>query len=148
VVPIAPLGGNPFLAGDLSPEERGRRTAAARMACERLTQFEIPAGGDRATRDLIELCRREGIGLVLLLTPEGEAYRSWYPPYARPLLDGYCATLLRETGVTVIDARDWLAEEDFVDSHHADRRGAVAFSRRLGTDVLGPLIQGRIPTPR
>ena len=49
-----------------------------------------------------------------------------------PLIDAYLAGLSRDYGVAVIDARTWVAEDGFFDSHHLLPAGASTFSRRLG----------------
>ncbi len=40
----------------------------------------------------------------------------------------------------VVDARGWLTDADLYDDHHPLRRGAVEFTRRLGRDVIAPLV--------
>jgi hypothetical protein len=102
---------------------------------------------DRATRELLEFCRGQGIEVVLVLTPEGRTFQSWYSPESRRRVDAYCDALSRAYGVPLIDARDWLDDADFTDSHHVNARGAEAFTLRLGRDVLQPLVDGRLPRP-
>jgi hypothetical protein len=46
--------------------------------------------------------------------------------------------------VPVVDARTWLDDDDFTDSHHPLQRGAEKFTRRLGRELLEPLVQGRL----
>lgn len=143
----APLGG-PFGAGPLGggadPAEARRRTDFARIQyLSTLQRFHIAATADRPTRHLVEWCRREGIPLLFYLAPEGSEFRSWYSADARAQINDYCARLRREYGVTVIDARTWLPDEYFIDSHHTVPRGAVAFTERFGAEVLGPLVRGQ-----
>jgi hypothetical protein len=99
---------------------------------------------DRAMRELLELCRGQGIAVALLLTPEGSAFQSWYSPEARRCVDDYCDALSREYGVPLIDGRDWLDDTAFADSHHVTLGGAAAFTLRLGREVLQPLIDGKL----
>jgi hypothetical protein len=104
---------------------------------------------DKALRELLDLCRAEGIPVVLLLSPEGPAFQSWYSPHARRLLDQYCTARAREYQVPLMDARSWLDERDFLDSHHVCLPGAENFTLRLGTEVLGPLVAGLVhPVPK
>ena len=99
----------------------------------------------RAFDDLLALCRREDIPAAVVWMPESSEFRSWYPESARRLVADYCTDLSRQHGVRVIDARDWLRDEDFLDAHHALPPGAAAFTRRLGEQVLCPLVQGTLP---
>jgi hypothetical protein len=123
-------------------------TGCLEAACQgyypALQHFRIVDISDRAVRELITLCRQEGIGLTLLLTPEGKIFQSWYSPAARQLIDRYCQELSRTYDVSLVDARDWLGEEQFVDSHHTRVSGAEAFTRRLGSDVLQPFVEDRL----
>jgi hypothetical protein len=95
-------------------------------------------------RDLAELCQREHIELVLLLTPEGPTFQSWCSAESRRRYDDYCAGFCREFRIPLVDARDWMKEEDFVDSHHLLLPGAEKFTRRLGRDVLEPMVAGKL----
>jgi hypothetical protein len=144
---LTPLGGDDFwlLETALSPEEASWRTAMVRDTYyDQFQNFHVDARGDRATRELLDLCRRERVTVALLLTPEASVYRSWYSASARVEVDAYLARIGREYGVSVIDARTWLADSDFTDSHHPLKRGAEAFTKRLGRDLLEPLVQGRL----
>ena len=82
-----------------------------------------------------------------MLSPESSEFRGWYPEAARARIDSYCDELRRDYGVRVIDARSWVADEDFIDGHHALPRGAATFTHRLGRDVLQPLVAGKLPPP-
>jgi hypothetical protein len=101
---------------------------------------------DWATRELIRTCRREGIALTLIFLPENSALRSWYPPAARAVVDGYLAQLEHDYGVPIVDARTWLDDHCFGDFCHLMPPGAEAFSARLGRDVLRPMVAGE-PLP-
>jgi hypothetical protein len=146
---IGPLGGHLDLFGpDLDPARIQRYTEAARNDYSpRLRDIRVADISDRALRELIGLCRSEGIDLVLMLTPEGGSFRSWYSPQSRERINAYCDALRREYGVPLIDARDWLDDADFFDSHHVTLRGAEAFTRRCADEVFRPLVEGRLPAP-
>src|SRR5262249_19735689 len=129
----------------LDANEVRRRTNATRAIYFPLLQdFHVAAISDRATREFLDLCRQEGIRVALLLTPEGSEFQSWYPPDAWPRLTTYCADLAREYGVPVVNARDWLSDGDFSDSHHALLPAAETYTRRLGREVLQPLLAGEL----
>ncbi len=120
-----------------TPAERRELTADARRRYFRkLQNFRVAAGADRALRDLLRLCRGQGIGVVLFLMPEASEFRDWYPPAAERRLSDYLDCLRRDYGTAIIDARGWIADDDFWDSHHLLRGGAVAFTERFGAEVL------------
>jgi hypothetical protein len=53
----------------------------------------------------------------------------------------------KEFGAAVLDAREWMPEEDFADSHHLLAPGGRRFSVRLAEEHLLPLLRrsGRPP---
>lgn len=117
---------------------------AAREYVPRLQHFAIADRPDRALRDLLALCRREGITAALFIMPEGSEFRSWYSPAVNAAIGTYLARLSREAGVPLIDARTWIEDDlSFVDSHHLFPRGAAAFTRRFEREALQPLLEGR-----
>jgi hypothetical protein len=48
---------------------------------------------------------------------------------------------MREFGVAVVDARRWLADEEFEDGHHPLLAGQRAFTDRLYREVLVALVR-------
>ena len=101
--------------------------------------------GGRCCADFHELVaqvQRDGVQVVLVVMPEGSEFRSWYKPgdfgQVWELLDKMRA----ELGIQVIDAHEWLAEDDFLDSHHPNPPGGAKFTARLG-EYLVPLLHGR-----
>jgi hypothetical protein len=72
------------------------------------------------------------------LTPESSEFRGSYSPAAVRLVDDYCGGLGREYGVPVVDARDWLPDEAFVDSHHVVRTWARPYTERLAREAVVP----------
>ncbi len=102
----------------------------------RLNPFQVTTVPDRAVRELLDLCRREKIGVRLLLMPEDSLFRSWYPPATHARLRAYLAALTQAYGVTVIDARTWVPDGQFVDGHHLLPAGAAVFTERFGRELL------------
>jgi len=129
-------------------EEPVKNPAAFEVArntyVEELKHFDIAPMQDRALRDLIALCRQEGIPTVLYLMPEGRLFQSWYVPATRACIDSYLTRLSQECNVPIVDARNWMADDYFLDSHHLDRRGATRFTRRFGEEVIPYLLQDRL----
>jgi hypothetical protein len=136
LLPIpGPLGGGPYLA-PVTPEESAKRTAA------QLAWFDdyqtipfIHHTADAATRALIETCRNRNIRLAFVRTPESGTFRAACGPDGRSRYDAWVAGLVREYGVRVIDASDWLPDDQFVDGHHPTTTGADAFTARLVQEV-------------
>jgi hypothetical protein len=105
-----------------------------------LTHFQ--PGRCEALRELLTSCLADGVRPVLLVTPEGPAYRSWYAPETWPTIQAWLDEIHREYGVEVINAREWLdKEEDFADSHHLLPQGAERFSERLGREYMLPALK-------
>jgi len=123
---------------------------ARREYAPALQAFRVTEVADRAVRDLLELCRREGIPVLFVLAPEGREFQSWYPSAARAALEAYLTDLCRAWQVPLVDARSWVEDERFADGHHVLPAGAEVFSGRLGREVLRPLLEGERwvpPTP-
>jgi len=102
--------------------------------------FRVGAGPRAALREALALCRAEGVPAALVLMPEGPAFRSWYGAGAWPRVRGLLEGLGREFGARVIDARCWMPEDAFSDSHHLLSDGATAFTRRFGAEAVAPLL--------
>jgi hypothetical protein len=116
----------------------GQRRAlefARRQYAAPLDHFHITAVADRAVREMLTLCRQESIAAMLVLMPEGSAFQSWYAPAARAEIDGYLDAVSREYHVPLVDARSWLPDTAFFDSHHLHPDGATAFTQRFGREI-------------
>jgi len=128
--------------GDADPTPERRRRWLAKLEPSYSLQFS--AGSDQILRRLLALCREKAIPVVLCLMPEGDEFRRRYDPASLAALDAYFARLIRECGIGFVDARRWIAEEDFIDSHHLLRRGARWYTERLGREVIRPLVAGEL----
>jgi hypothetical protein len=118
------------------PERYRRDAVEARRAYEPfLTGFRLGGPSCRALQAMLERCRQEAIPTALVLMPETAEFRRWYSPAAWEQVQTYLAGLSREYGAPLINAREWVADEDFIDTQHLLPRGAEVFSRRLGQDV-------------
>lgn len=136
ITPPGRFGGPPRLDEELTPEDRALRIAGQEgMHGPAAQEMKVPPGADRAIRDTLQRCRDRGIAAVLLLAPEGRAFRKLYDPDRLRQFESYLAEVAREHGARLIDARDWLTDDDFADSHHPLRRGAVKFTERLVREV-------------
>ncbi len=108
-----------------------------------LAKFETRERPDRALRATLDLCHREQIEATVVFLPEGDLFRKCYPPEALTKIDVYLDRLRRDYGVAVIDARDWVAEAAFMDSHHLFPEGAARFTARLGAAMTSPQVVGQ-----
>ncbi len=106
----------------------------------RLSKFAIRPTPDRALRDVLDLCRREGLRAAVVVLPEGDGFRALYPPAALRQIDEYLVRLAAD--VPVIDSRRWVGDDGFADGHHLLPAGASAFTARLARDALTPLLRG------
>jgi hypothetical protein len=129
-------------ADEADPDPRGIELARATYA-GMLADFHLQPSQDRALRDLLTLCRDEGIPVLLYLMPEGSRFQAWYPPAVRSAIEAYLLRLGEEFAVPIVDARNWVPDEYLWDTHHLDARGARMFSCRFGTDVLPAFFRGR-----
>jgi hypothetical protein len=127
------------------PEQFARELEGTRRAIQPLVaeRFRISPVADKALRSLLDECRARRIRTALFLMPEHSAMRGWYLSSTRATERAYLGRLRDEYGVPVIDAREWLADEDFVDSCHLLPRGARHFSERFGRVVYRPLLAGQ-----
>lgn len=121
---------------EVTPEQRERYTAFALDSYrDAAADFRPDPRPVRALHDLLALCRQNRIPVVLIVPPEGPRFRALYAPAALPVIRAFLADLRRESGTTVIDARDWMAEDDFWDSHHLLPSGARAYTDRLAREL-------------
>jgi hypothetical protein len=113
-----------------------------------LADFHLGGNACQALRDLLELCHREGISTALVMMPEGAEFRGLYPPGVWGQVQVFLDSLTREFGIPLINAREWIPDGDFSDSHHLRPHGATVFTGRLSGEVLGALrgpAKGRSP---
>jgi hypothetical protein len=131
----------------VSDADRARLTEHYhKVYAPRLARFAIRPTPDRALRDLLATCRREGIRAAVVVLPEGDGFRALYPPEALRRVDAYLDRLAAEERVPVVDARNWVGDEGFSDGHHLLPAGATAFTERLAREALAPLLHGE-PAP-
>jgi hypothetical protein len=91
--------------------------------------------------ELLRDCRRDGVRVAVVIPPEGSTFRAWYPPAVQAELVAFQDRLRKEFGATVLDARDWLPDEAFVDSHHVVRTWAKPYTERLVREAVVPALR-------
>jgi hypothetical protein len=131
----------------LGPEEFAQKLEHARQVTQPdLEGLAFKPGTDWAIHELLRECREHGSKVALFFNPEHSGLRSWYSPQAWERVQSYFLGLAGEFNVPVIDARDWVPDEGFVDFCHLLPCGADLFSARFGREVLRLLVEGR-PLP-
>ncbi len=94
-----------------------------------------------ALRALLAYCRSEHIPTAVVLMPESQAFQSLYPAGLQGDLVALLSGLQRDYELqAMIDARDWVGDNDFLDAHHLRAAGARAFTERFGREALPPLL--------
>jgi hypothetical protein len=126
----------------LTREDMERFRAVSRLYIPSLGGFRLGRGPTRAMRDLLACCRHEHIPVVLVVTPESTEFRTWYSAACQAQTDRLLAELCATYGAKAIDARRWLADEDFADGHHARKSGATLFTTRLLAELQQILKKG------
>jgi hypothetical protein len=138
--PTLGQGGLKNMLPRVSAAERRRQVCFAHATYPWLGDPTVSPRSARALRASVELCRRRGAVVVLLLSPEGPSFRSLYPPGVEEEIATFVRRLADESGAVAVDARRWLDEEDFYDGHHALEAGAARLTRQLHDEVLGRLV--------
>jgi hypothetical protein len=119
-----------------------RRLAATREACaDTFRHYAISDVTRRALLEMVALCRAQGTRIAFLRMPESQVFQSWCPPEVTRRADEFLGVLAREQGVPIIDARNWVAEDEFSDGHHLTPRGADAFMKVFEREALQPMLE-------
>jgi hypothetical protein len=109
--------------------------------------FRFSPTGDAALRELLNTCSQHGIRTTLVWLPEHSMLRDNYPLEVLARIHEYVAGLVREQQVQVIDTRDWVPDDEFIDLVHVLPPAAAPFTERFRHEVLRPLMEGRPLTP-
>jgi hypothetical protein len=137
------LGWANNLPGDLDKEGRDLAIRGMGLVFQpSLREFRISDVSDRAIRRILNVCRREGIDILLVLLPEASEFRDFYRPGAEADVDAYLARLSQEYSLPVVDGRRWCADQDLPDGIHLTPQAAVPFTDRIGREVLRPWVAG------
>lgn len=130
------------LVRTVSPEQRCRavtQACAKYRAC--LARFQANPSACRALEDLLERCRRHAVPVVLLWMPESTAIRGCYPPAVETRIHRYLETLRRRYAAPLLNARTWVADDDFLDGRHLLVGGARVFTERLAKELRFPPVE-------
>ncbi|OWK42969.1 hypothetical protein FRUB_02568 [Fimbriiglobus ruber] len=125
-------------------DERATGFARARLEYEATLATLTPGGpAADALRELLALCKARGVAVRLVLMPESAAFRAFYSPAVSARLDAFMKALSAEYAVPVIDARQWVPDDQFTDGHHLLVVGAETFSDRMTREVIEPFLHDR-----
>jgi hypothetical protein len=145
---LDPNGWVPLSVESVSPEEYRRRVEIARHEygpC--LRDFHVSMKTRQALHETLDLCKKNGIHVLLLTMPEGHEFLGWYTSEALGEIDAFLTGLCQEYGLCWVDARGWMADEDFLDSHHLLPGGARRFTERFSREVWRPLARAGYAPP-
>ncbi len=95
----------------------------------------IHPDSDRALREAVSFARAQGARVGFFYLPESSEFQSWYPPAVERAAREHLTKLVDEFRVPVINARNWMTEDQLADGHHLSRTGAGAFAARFGRAV-------------
>jgi hypothetical protein len=101
-----------------------------------LTDFKVTGYSNRSLRKILDLCREQGIEAFLFLMPEGPDFQAFYSAKDNETINRYLAQIQNEYGIKMINARSWLGNDAFTDSHHLNSTGAKEFSRRFCDEMF------------
>lgn len=98
--------------------------------------YRVDANQDRALRACLAHCREQGIPVALAYLPESARFQTLKTAESVRLADAHLAAVQRDTGVSLIDARGWIADDDSLpDGFHLIRSAAAAFTRRFAAEL-------------
>jgi len=125
-----------------TPTESERAAGLARARAEYaplLANLQLGGPAVGALAELVQRCQELKIPIRLVLMPEGSEFRKFYPPVVNERIDRFFADFTAKHGLApVVDARTWLGDEMFWDSHHMLVSGAEKFTDQLTTEVIVP----------
>jgi hypothetical protein len=106
-----------------------------------LADSQLARQSARALGDLLDLCRKEGIPVALVLMPEASYFRACYAPAVNAFLHDFLTGVQQHWHVPLIDARQWIEDKYFWDGHHLLPAGAAVFTDRFERNALRPLVK-------
>ena len=139
--PTDPHGYQPYFPDGIDAKRQAYYFDVARLQYgPAFGDFRLADRPALALKDLLDFCQQQRITVALVLMPEGSAFRALYPPAMRQGLEACLSKLSARRGIPVIDARAWVDEDGFWDTHHALPAGAAVFTERLVRQGLQPLL--------
>lgn len=144
---IDPFGWEPHFRTGITDAQRAYyRDIAKGQYRSAMGPYEPAANAFAALKSILDTCEQIHLPVALVMMPEGPFFRSFYPPGMQEHLTATFTRISQERRVLLVNARDWVPEEELYDSHHALPAGAERFSGRLRDEVLTPLLR-MLPLP-
>ena len=112
---------------------------------ENLDKMELGQAAVAALREVLALCKQEGILAAVVITAENSDFRSWYGPAAHAAVAEILQICRQDADGRVIDARAWMPDDAFADGHHMFDVAAPTYSSRLVRELILPAIRERSP---
>ncbi|HEY7314362.1 MAG TPA: hypothetical protein VH643_33745 [Gemmataceae bacterium] len=136
-------GWRPWLAHGTAEDFRARIAGVKQQTKPCLDNFSISETADRATREILDECRRRNIKAALILMPEHSELRGWYTPAVREQVNAYLTRLRSEYQVPIFDTREWVGDDEFHDLTHMAPPAAPVYTQHLGRELLLPWLTER-----
>ncbi|HTK75575.1 MAG TPA: hypothetical protein VL371_09980 [Gemmataceae bacterium] len=134
--------------GNHDESERLERVNNARAEfTHALARPELDPRMVRAAEDTFAVCAEHGIPTALLWMPEASEFRAWYPPATAAVADALLARWRKQWGLSVVNARTWLADANTADGYHLTPDGATAFTEQFAREAVADWRQWRVPSP-
>lgn len=137
-----------WVANEAAPQTERSVEHVRRQFASHFGGFRLGGPSVEALRRAVDLCKRNGIRVGLVLLPEASEMRGWYSADMQNQVERFLKGLHEETSVPILDARDWVADEDFSDANHLRAGGATAFTERFATEALPRIFDGWEQGPR
>jgi hypothetical protein len=120
-----------------SPEqcERGHE-AAAEYYLPLFQGYTISPLADRALRQSVAELRQAGSRVGFLFMPESRRFQNFYPHTVSAIAQDHLQRIQGELAVPLIDARNWLGDDQLPDGFHLTQPGAAELTQRLRGALL------------
>ena len=94
-------------------------------------------------RELLKDALAEKITPILVLMPEGSEFRHLATAKHEEGFQRMLHSLQEEFSISLIDGREWVADEEFFDGHHVFDKGAESLTYKLGEELRKRIIDNR-----
>jgi len=116
------------------------RERASQITRRWLTPYHAGGVTAEALERVLDRCRAEGIGVVLLGIPACSAHRAEFTPQIEVEYMDYINRITTRYGCRFVDAREWIPDTLFLDDMHLRfEDGAKVFTDRFVREVLSGL---------
>lgn len=145
--PVDPWGWKPGRSTEGDPEVRRAGLRASAEYYGRAFRHPVVRPlAERAMEELFALCRRHSIAVAVMWLPESSEFRALYPPEVESMATDLLGAWQCRPGVSTINARRWISDEDLIDGFHLTPEGAAAFTERFAREALPNWRSWPVPT--